>query len=305
MSASDLQGSARADSPGDAIVPEKRRRSRLRQFLANPSGAIGLAIVVCHVLIALIGPLIVPYDFAVQDVDAVLQPPSAAHWFGTDLLGRDVLTRTLLGGRQAMLICTIATAIAMVWGGILGIFLALVGGWIDNIVMRCADALMSMPWILFVMIFVAALGTGTAALMPILGVSYGLSVVYLARSAAIDFVTKDFVLAAQARGERRTTIALRELLPNVRDSLAVQAAMQWSWMILGVSSLSYLGFGVPPPAPDWGLMIADARGVMATAPWTVVFPIAALSSLIIGANLAVDTAAKTLGVDRNDAKAGR
>jgi peptide/nickel transport system permease protein len=282
-----------------------RGRSRLARLLANPSGLAGLTLIVLHVLFACFGPLIVPYDFAFQDPNAVLQPPSLAHWFGTDLLGRDVLTRTMLGGREAMLICTIATAIAMLWGGVLGIALALIGGWLDNIVMRIADALMAMPWILFVMVFVAALGTGTSALVPILGVSYGLSVVYLARSAALEFVTKDFVLAAQARGQRRHTIIFKELLPNVRDSLAVQTAMQWSWMILGVSSLSYLGFGVPPPAPDWGLMIADARGIMSAAPWTAVFPIIALSSLVIGANLAFDAIAKILGVDRNNRTAGR
>lgn len=277
-----------------------RKRSVLARMLASPSGCIGLGLVAMHIILALLAPAIAPYDFATQDASAILQPPSAAHWFGTDMLGRDVLTRTLLGGREAMLICTLATIFAMVWGSLLGILLALVGGWLDNIVMRCADALLSMPWILFVMIFVTALGTGMAALVPILGISYGLSVIYLARSAALEFVTRDFVLAAQARGEKRRTIIFRELLPNVRDSLAVQAAMQWSWMILGVSSLSYLGMGVPPPNPDWGLMVADARGIMAAAPWTAIFPILALSSLIIGANLAVDAAAKALGVDRKD-----
>ena len=288
-----------------ARAPKRRANHVWRAVLASPSGAVGVTLVVAHVLIAIFAPLLVPYDYAFQNVDAMLQPPSAAHWFGTDMLGRDVLTRTLLGGRQSMFICTIATAIAMLWGGILGIFLALIGGWTDNIVMRCADALMAMPWILFVMIFVAALGTGTGALIPILAVSYGLSVVYLARSATLDFVTRDFVLAARVRGERRSTIVMKELLPNVRDSLAVQAAMQWSWMILGVSSLSYLGLGVPPPAPDWGLMIADARGIMAVAPWTAIFPIVALSSLIIGANLAVDAVAKALGVDRGKGRSGR
>ncbi len=291
---------------GGAAAAKRGRSSRIwRAVLASPSGAIGVVVVAAHLAAAFLSPFFVPYDYAFQNVDALLQPPSAAHWFGTDLLGRDVLTRTLLGGREAILICTAATAIAMAWGGLLGIFLALVGGWTDNMVMRCADAIMAMPWILFVMIFVAALGTGTGALIPILGISYGLSVVYLARSATLEFVTRDFVLAARARGERRTTIVLKELMPNVRDSLAVQAAMQWSWMILGVSSLSYLGLGVPPPAPDWGLMIADARGIMAVAPWTVIFPIVALSSLIIGANLAVDAVAKALGVDRGKAGSAR
>ena len=122
--------------------------------------------------------------------------------------------------------------------------------------------------------------------------------VYLARSAALDFVTRDFVLAAQARGESQWTIASRELLPNVRDSLAVQGAMQWSWIFLAVSSLSFLGMGVAPPTPDWGQMISDSRGIMRTAPWTVIWPMFFLSSLIIGINMAIDAWAKVLGIDR-------
>jgi peptide/nickel transport system permease protein len=204
----------------------------------------------------------------------------------------------VLGGRQAIVISTVATALAMAWGGLLGIFLALVGGRLDEIVMRGVDAMLSLPWVLTVMIFVTALGTGTAVLIPVLGFSYGLAVVRIARSAALDFVARDFVLSAQARGERKRTIVLRELLPNVRDSLAVEAAMQWSWMILGFSSLSFLGFGAAPPAPDWGLMISDSRGLMAVAPWTVIWPMVALSTLVIGINLAADAFAKVLGVDR-------
>ena len=220
------------------------------------------------------------------------------HLFGTDRLGRDVFSRTLLGGREAMLITTLSTVFAMAWGGVLGVLVALVGGKLDALVMRVVDALVSVPWILLVMLFVTALGTGTAALVPVLGFSYGLSVVYLARSAALDFVTRDFVLAAQARGESQWTIASRELLPNVRDSLAVQGAMQWSWIFLAVSSLSFLGMGVAPPTPDWGQMISDSRGIMRTAPWTVIWPMFFLSSLIIGINLAIDAWAKVLGIDR-------
>ena len=228
----------------------------------------------------------------------MMAAPSQEHWFGTDRLGRDVFARTMLGGQAAMLISTVATLVALLWGGLLGIVIALIGGKLDAIVMRCADAFMAIPWILLVMLFVAALGSGTTALIPVLGFSYGLSVVYLARSATLDFVVRDFVLAAQARGQSRWTIATVELLPNVRDSLAVQGAMQWSWIFLAVSSLSYLGMGVSPPTPDWGQMIADGRGVMQTAPWSVIFPIVALSSLIIGINLVVDAAAKELGIDR-------
>jgi peptide/nickel transport system permease protein len=186
----------------------------------------------------------------------------------------------------------------MAWGSLLGIVVALAGGLLDAAVMRVVDAMVAIPWILLVMLFVAALGSSTAALIPLLGFSYGLSVVYLARSAALDFVARDFVLAAQVRGESRWTIAVKELLPNIRDSLAVQGAMQWSWIFLAVSSLSFLGMGVAPPTPDWGQMIADARGIMRTAPWTVVWPMVFLSSLIIGVNLAVDAWAKALGIER-------
>jgi peptide/nickel transport system permease protein len=273
-------------------------RATLRAVLAQPSGAIGVGLVTAHVVIALAAPLIVPHDPTLQSADLMLQAPSWTHPFGTDRLGRDILSRAMLGGREAMLIATLATLAAMIWGTALGLFVALVGGRWDAYAMRIVDAMMSIPWVLMVMIFVAALGVGATALIPVLGFSYGLSVVYIARAAALDFVARDFVLAAQVRGERRTTILWREILPNVRDTLAVQGAMQWSWIMLGISSLSFLGLGVAPPTPDWGLMIADGRGVMQIAPWAVLWPMAMLSSLIVGVNLAADAFAKALGVDR-------
>ena len=281
---------------GVAALPVSRV---LRDVWAQRSGRIGMVIVGLHLAVALAAPLIVPQDPAFQDAGAMLQSPSLTHWFGTDRLGRDVFSRTLLGGREAMLIATIATIIAMVWGSTLGILVALIGGRTDAVVMRFVDALMSIPWILLVMLFVAALGSSSAALVPVLGFSYGLSVVYLARAAALDFVARDFVVAAQARGHSRWSIAVTELLPNVRDSLAVQAAMQWSWILLAVSSLSFLGMGVAPPTPDWGQMIADARGIMQRAPWALIWPMLALSSLVIGMNLAVDAWARVTGVERN------
>lgn len=281
---------------GVAALPVSRV---LRDVWAQRSGRIGMVIVGLHLAVALAAPLIVPQDPAFQDAGAMLQSPSLTHWFGTDRLGRDVFSRTLLGGREAMMIATIATVIAMVWGSTLGILVALIGGRTDAVVMRFVDALMSIPWILLVMLFVAALGSSSAALVPVLGFSYGLSVVYLARAAALDFVARDFVVAAQARGHSRWSIAVTELLPNVRDSLAVQGAMQWSWILLAVSSLSFLGMGVAPPTPDWGQMIADARGIMQRAPWALIWPMLALSSLVIGMNLAVDAWARVTGVERN------
>jgi peptide/nickel transport system permease protein len=135
-------------------------------------------------------------------------------------------------------------------------------------------------------------------LIPTLAVFYGIPVIRIARAAAHNVVARDYVIAARARGHGRLSIIAREIFPNVLDALMVEGAMRWSWMLLAFSSLSFLGFGVSPPTPDWGLMIADARTFLPIAPWAGLYPIAALSSLIIGINLAADALAKALGVDR-------
>jgi peptide/nickel transport system permease protein len=265
---------------------------------SRPSGAIGLAIVLIHLLIALSSPWLVPFDYKAISSLLILSPPDAVHWWGTDHLGRDVFTRTLLGGREAILVTLIATPLAVVWGGFVGIYLGLVGGKLDDVLMRLVDAFLALPWILKMLLMIATFGTGLGVLIPTLAFFYGIPVIRIARAAAHNVVARDFVLAARARGHGRLSTIGRELLPNVLDALLVEGAMRWSWMLLAFSSLSFLGFGVSPPTPDWGLMVADSRTFLAIAPWSGLFPIAALSSLIIGINLTADALAKTLGVDR-------
>jgi peptide/nickel transport system permease protein len=280
-----------------------RLAATLRGMVSRPSGAIGLALVLAHVAIALASPWIAPYDFKAVSAAMILDPPNAAHWLGTDQLGRDVLTRTIMGGRQAMLVTAIATPVAVAWGGLLGIHLGLVGGRLDDVVMRVVDAFLSLPWILKMLLMIVTFGAGLGVLVPTLAFFYGVPVIRIARAATHGVVARDFVLAARARGHGRFAIIRRELLPNVLDALLVEGAMRWSWMLLAFSSLSFLGFGVSPPTPDWGLMIADARSFMAIAPWAGFAPVVALSSLIVGINLAADALAKTLGVDRAVASA--
>jgi len=228
----------------------------------------------------------------------ILDAPSAAHWLGTDQLGRDVLTRTAMGGRQAIVVTAIATPLAVAWGGILGIYLGLAGGRLDDVLMRVVDAFLSLPWILKMLLIIVTFGAGIGVLVPTLAFFYGIPVIRIARAATHGVVARDYVLAARARGHGRGAIILREIMPNVLDALMVEGAMRWSWMLLAFSSLSFLGFGVSPPTPDWGLMIADARSFMAIAPWAGLAPVIALSSLIVGINLAADALAKALGVDR-------
>jgi peptide/nickel transport system permease protein len=270
----------------------------LSAMTSRPSGLVGLILVAFHIALAIVSPAIAPYDFRELSAQIILNEPSSEHWFGTDNLGRDIFTRTMLGGRQALLVTTISTTLAIIWGGLLGILFGLVGGRLDELLMRLVDAFLCLPWILVLLLIVVMVGSGPVVLIPTLGFFYGIPVIRMARAATHDVVALDFVTAARARGEARSTIVRRELLPNVLDVLLVEGAMRWSWMLLAFSSLSFLGFGVTPPTPDWGLMISDSRSFMSIAPWVALPPIVALSSLIIGINLSADALAKALGIDR-------
>ena len=271
----------------------------IKTMASKPSGLIGLSILLFHVILAITSPLYVPYDYKAIDPSLMLQAPSSEYWFGTDSLGRDVFTRTILGGRTALTVTFFGSLIALIWGGALGIFCGLVGGKIDDVVMRIIDAFLSIPWILAMLLIVSLLGTTTLVLIPALGFFYGKGIVRVARAATHDVIAKDFIVSARARGHSNLSIIWNEILPNVRDAIMVEGAMRWSWMLLGFSSLSFLGFGVSPPTPDWGLMISNARGLMSFAYWAVLAPIFGLSSLIIGINLTADAFAKALGIDRS------
>ena len=293
-----------SDGPATLIATTARPSriaSVIREVLSRPSGFIGLFLVIVHVLLALFSPFFAPFDFKAMNANAILSPPDATHWLGTDQLGRDILTRTIMGGRQAILVTAIATPLAVAWGGLLGIYLGLAGGRLDDILMRVVDAFLALPWILKMLLMIVTFGTGVGVLIPTLAFFYGIPVIRIARAATQNIVARDFVLAARARGHSRGSIMRRELFGNVLDALMVEGAMRWSWMLLAFTSLSFLGFGVSPPTPDWGLMIADSRNFMAIAPWPAFAPVIALSSLIIGINLTADALAKALGIDRAQA----
>ena len=282
----------------DSLASSNRAAGIFKDLVSRPSGAIGLSLVMLHIALAIISPFIAPFDYKLQNSALMLSQPDAIHWLGADHLGRDVFSRTLMGGREALLVTGVATPMAVIWGGFVGILFGLVGGKFDEVLMRIVDAFLSLPWILKMLVLIVTFGTGIQVLIPTLAFFYGIPVIRIARAATHDVIARDFVWAAKARGHTRIGIIWRELLPNVLDTLMVEGAMRWSWMLLAFSSLSFLGFGVSPPTPDWGLMISDARGFMSFAPWGVIGPVIALSSLIIGINLTADALAKALGIDR-------
>lgn len=289
-----------------AVLPQKPRRGVIGRALgvlwdvaSRPSGAIGLGLVLGHILLAILSPLLSSYDVTTMNSSEILEGPSGTHLLGTDHLGRDTLARVAQGGRVALLVTGIATPVALLWGGLLGVYLGLAGGRLDEAVMRVVDAFLAIPGVLPLMVLVTVFGTGNAVMIPTLAFFYGIPVIRVIRAAAHDVVARDFILAARARGHSRLSIVWRELLPNVRDAMMVEGAMRWSWMLLAFSSLSFLGFGVSPPTPDWGQMISEARIYMPLAPWGVLGPVIALSSLIIGINLTADALAKAMGIDRS------
>jgi peptide/nickel transport system permease protein len=200
------------------VIVEKKHSNSMRlislliDITSRPSGVIGLSLVTFHVLMAIFGTQLTPYDYKEVNANLMLQGPSTAHWFGTDHLGRDTFSRTLLGGREAILITGIATPIAVMWGGFVGMFFGLVGGRLDEVLMRVVDAFLSLPWILKMLVLIVTFGTGIGVLIPTLAFFYGIPVIRVSRAATHDIVARDFVQAARARGHSRITIMRLELL---------------------------------------------------------------------------------------------
>lgn len=271
-----------------------------KQLSATPSAKVGLILFISHIVLACFATYIIPYDYGQTDSFNILKGPSLEHWLGTDQLGRDILSRTIMGGRAALIITFAGSFIAILWGSCLGIITGFVGGRFDEVVMRFIDALLSIPWILFLLLIISVIGQSDATLILTLGFFYGIAVIRVVRGATLDVITHDYILAARLRGERTSSIIRYEILPNIMNVILVDGAMRWSWMLLIFSSLSFLGFGVNPPTPDWGLMIADTRGFMSVAPWATLAPLIALSSLIFSINIISDALSKVVGLNRDN-----
>jgi peptide/nickel transport system permease protein len=269
-----------------------------RFFPSSPSMLIGLLLVAINVVVAFAAPLLAPFPPTEPNALAAIQGPSGAHLLGTDQLGRDVLSRVLYGGRYAMLISLSAAVLAVGIGALLGCLAAYRRGWFDDVLMRILDAVLSVPAILALLVVVTVLGAGAPVIVLAATVVYCPAVIRVVRAAAFSIVGLDYVTAARARGEGFWPTAIREIWPNILDVVMVEFAMRASWIVLLVSSLSFLGFGANPPTPDWGLMVSENRTLLTVVPAATIGPIVALAALIIGLNLAADGIAKARGIDR-------
>jgi peptide/nickel transport system permease protein len=268
----------------------------MKALLRNPACLIGILLVVLHLVVAIGAPWVAPYA-PTSLLDAPLEPPSATYWLGTDDLGRDAFSRLLWGGRVAMLVAFAAGIIAVVGGAVLGLSAAFMRGAFDDCMLRLVEMKLAVPTILFVAIFVTGFGQSIPILILAIGIIQMMGVIRTTRAAGIVLMEQGYVRAAQLNGESGPKIILRELLPNVADLMAVEFALRASSALLLVSALSFLGLGISPPTPDWGLMVEDAMALLDSEPHLVLAPALAISTLVLGINLAAEGLAEALGLD--------
>ena len=268
----------------------------MKALLRNPACLIGILLVVLHLVVAIGAPWVAPYA-PTSLLDAPLEPPIATYWLGTDDLGRDAFSRLLWGGRVAMLVSFAAGIIAVVGGAVLGLSAAFMRGAFDDCMLRLVEMKLAVPTILFVAIFVTGFGQSIPILILAIGIIQMMGVIRTTRAAGIVLMEQGYVRAAQLNGESGPKIILRELLPNVADLMAVEFALRASSALLLVSALSFLGLGISPPTPDWGLMVEDAMALLDSEPHLVLAPALAISTLVLGINLAAEGLAEALGLD--------
>jgi peptide/nickel transport system permease protein len=265
--------------------------------MRRPAHAAGTVLFLLFILGAIFGPLVAPYGLNEQIVADARQAPSAAHWFGADHLGRDVFSRVLLGARDIFSLAGMGTLIAVFIGTSIGLFSGYRGGWFDEILMRFFDSLLALPALLLALLLLGTLGPSRQSVLLVIVVVYIPIVARVVRSVVLSVKTRAYIEAARVQGESSVRILFREILPAVLPALAVEAALRFSYAIFLASSLGFLGVGVQPPSPDWGLMVNEARDTLSQTPWALYFPAGAISLVVISVNLLADGLKHTLHVE--------
>ncbi|MBN9498382.1 MAG: ABC transporter permease [Alphaproteobacteria bacterium] len=264
------------------------------RLLRHPGAVAGGAIALFFVLIAIFAPVIAPYDPMAVDWLAIRGGPSAAHWFGSDEIGRDVLSRVIWGSRASLLAGLVSIAIAMAIGVPLGLAAGYLGGWIDAVLMRVVDGMLAIPLLVLAIAMAATLGPSLTNAMIAIGLSVCPIFVRLARAQTLSAMAEEYVEAARAMGYSHLRIALRHVLPNTVPALLVQATLGIATAIITESSLSFLGLGQQPPAPSWGSSLNAAKNFIVQAPWMSLWPGLAICLAVFGFNLLGDGLRDTL-----------
>ena len=271
------------------------RRERLRQLARSKTFVIGGLIMLFWIVCAALGSHITPHDPLAQSADQ-LAGLSSGHLFGTDLLGRDVFSRVLAGARDIMIVAPAATLLGIAGGTLVGLVTGYFGGIVDDVVSRIVDAVLALPLIVIAVVVLVALGPSTGTLIVVIGIVFTPIVSRTVRAAVLAERQLEYVQAARLRGEHAPYVMLAEILPNVMGPIIVEATVRLGYAIFTVAGLTFLGFGVQPPSPDWSLQIADNYALLnaGTYWWTVLFPGLAIASLVIAVNMVADGISGTL-----------
>jgi peptide/nickel transport system permease protein len=271
-------------SPADAS-PARRAWRRL---LRRRGAMLGLAIVLLFVVMAVFAPWIAPHDPIATSWSAIRKAPSAMYWFGTDELGRDVMSRVVWGARASLMAGLVSVCISMVLGVPIGLLAGYVGGWTDGIISRFTDAMLAVPFLILAIALAAFLGPSLSNAMIAIGVSATPVFIRLTRAQVLAIKVEDFVEAARAVGNPHWRIAVRHVLPNVLPPLIVQSTLAIAAAIIAEASLSFLGLGQQPPAPSWGSMLNTAKNYVDNAPWMAIWPGISIFLLVLSFNLLGD-----------------
>ncbi|GAA2389901.1 ABC transporter permease [Dactylosporangium salmoneum] len=281
----------RTVTAGDVAAP---RRRGWRSFLAIPQGGLGVALLLLLLLLVVIGPFVAP-DTPNEISDQPILGPSAEHWLGTDAYGRDILSRVLHGGASVILLPLVAVSAAMVVATLVGLVSGYLGGKVDAVVTWVINIALAIPSYLAVLVVVAAFGGGGAVVVTAVAVVYAPYITRVIRSSTQAIAPREFVLAARARGESLGWILFREITPNIGPTLLVEIALRFTYAIMFIASLSFLGLGVQPPSSNWGVMVAQNRTLLLVSPIGVLVPALLIGVLAIAVNLIADALTQFFG----------
>ena len=260
----------------------------LRRLAERRGAVLGAALVLLFVAMALLAPWISPYDPIATSWSAVRKAPSAAHWFGTDEIGRDVLARVIWGARASLLAGVVSVSISLAIGVPIGMLAGYAGGWIDMLIARIVDAMLACPFLILAIALAAFLGPSLTNAMIAIGIAATPVFVRLTRGQVMAVKVEDYVMAARAVGNSNLRIVLRHIFPNIVAPLVVQATLAIAAAVIAEASLSFLGLGQQPPAPSWGSMLNTAKNYVENAPWMALWPGASIFLLVLSFNLLGD-----------------
>lgn len=283
-----VQYSAPGASRSRFKATAKRAGSLIGELMESPTSAFGVIVISILLLTALLAPLLAPFDPNVVNLSATLQPPSASHWFGTDELGRDILSRIIYGTRISLTIITIVSVVVGPIGLLVGTTAGYFGGWYDTLMMRITDIFLSFPSLILSLAFVAALGAGLENAIIAIGLTTWPPIARLARAETLTFRSADYISASRMQGASSLRIIIKSIMPMCLPSVLVRVTLSMATVILTAAGLGFLGLGAQPPLPEWGAMIATGRRYMLDNWWLVAFPGGAILIVSLAFNLLGD-----------------